>query len=223
MKVSKGIRILKAIKNPKSALPTLLSNLGIFDKLIIFTNYIFDYSRNIETSKIVANSDLYAMDPFSQTHATHYGPYPVFMLWILKGTFKKYNSFHFIDIGCGKGRVCFYATKIFQNITGIDFSPILIDGAKQNLKKFNIPFKRKINFELIDARRYLLPNENCVIFMFNPFDDFILRDFVSINESHFKNHKSIIIYANPKWADTLKSFGFVQIFEVQGVRGYSLQ
>ncbi len=223
MKIFNRIRILKAIKNPKSALPIVLIKLGIFDKLIHFTDYIFDYSRNIKTSNIVANSDLYAIDPLSQTHATHYGPYPVFMLWMLKGIFKKYNSSHFIDIGCGQGRVCFYATKMFQRVTGIDFSPILIDEAKQNLKNFDNPSKREITFELIDARRYLLPNEKCVIFLFNPFDDFILKDLLFNNEFHFRNYKSIIIYANPKWSDTLKSFGFVQIFEVQGVHGYSLQ
>jgi SAM-dependent methyltransferase len=223
MEISNMIRVLKAIKNPKSAFLILLLRLGVFDKLIYFTDYIFDYSNNIKTSEIVDNSDLYAIYPLSQTHATHYGPYPVFMLWMLKGIFKKYNSFHFIDIGCGKGRVCFYAIKIFQTVTGIDFSAKLIDEARQNLSNFNIPYKREINFELIDDRRYLLPNEKCVIFLFNPFDDFILKDFLLINESHFRNHKSFIIYANPKWPDALKSFGFVQVFEVQGVRGYSLQ
>jgi SAM-dependent methyltransferase len=223
MKILSKIKILNAIKNPKSALPIVLLKLGIFDKLIYFTDYIFDYSRNIKTSNIVTNSDLSAIDPLSQTHATHYGPYPVFMLWMLKGTFKKYNSSHFIDIGCGKGRVCFYASKMFQRVTGIDFSPILIDEAKQNLINFNTSFKRDINFELIDARRYLLPNEKCLIFMFNPFDDFILKDLLHNNKFHFRNHNSVIIYANPKWSDTLKSFGFVQIFDVQGVHGYTLQ
>jgi SAM-dependent methyltransferase len=223
MKILNRNRILKVIENPKSALPILLIKLGIFNKLIHFTDYMFDYLRNIKTSEIVYNSDLYAIDNFSQTHATHYAPFSVFMLWMLKDTFKKCNSSHFIDIGCGKGRVCFYATKMFQRVTGIDFSPILIDEAKQNLKNFDVPYKNELNFELLDARRYLLPNEKCVIFMANPFDDLILKEFLFINESHFRNYKSVIIYATPKWGDTLISFGFVQIFEVQGVRGYSLQ
>jgi hypothetical protein len=98
---------------------------------------------------------------------------------------------------------------MFQRVTGIFFSPILIDEAKPNLINFNTPFKRNINFELIDARRYLLPNEKCLIFLFNPFDDFILKDLLYNNKLHFRNYKSVIIYANPKWSDTLKYFGFV--------------
>ena len=96
MKISNSSKILKAIKNPKSLLLLLLIKLGVINKIIYITDYIFDYSRNIKTSEIVASSELNSVDPLSQNHATQYAPYPVFMLWILKGTFKKYNSSHFI-------------------------------------------------------------------------------------------------------------------------------
>jgi SAM-dependent methyltransferase len=47
---------------------------------------------------------------------------------------------HFIDIGCGKGRVlCVAAHFGFKNITGIDFSKELCDQAKINLEKTKKP------------------------------------------------------------------------------------
>jgi SAM-dependent methyltransferase len=221
MKYQIKSKILKGIKDPKSALVFFLLKIGIFNQVIYFVDYIFDHYRNIETSKIIVNSDLDSIDALSQVHATKYEPLPVFMLWLLKGIFKKYNSYHFIDIGCGKGRVCFYATKIFRRVTGIDFSPKLINEANNNLKNINISFKGEIEFTLADARRYVLPNEHCVIFIANPFDDYILKEFLSLNEPHFKSYKSIIIYAYPEWADTLLSFGFIQIFAIQRMQGYS--
>jgi SAM-dependent methyltransferase len=223
MIISDSNRFLKAIKDQKSVVLIILLKLEIFNKIIRITDYVFDYSRNINTSNTVANADLDAIDPISQSHATHYAPYPIFMLWMLKRTLMNYNSYHFIDIGCGNGRVCFYATKIFSKVTGIDFSPRLIDEAKHNLEGFNKYYPKEINFILIDARGYLLPDEKCVIFMFNPFDDIILKDFLLINEHHFRDHKSVIIYANPQCADTLISLGFDQIFEIQGVRGYLIR
>jgi hypothetical protein len=121
MKILNKINIVNVIKNPKSALPLVLLKLGIFDKLIHFTDYIFDYSINIKTSNIVTNSDLYAIDPLSQNHATHCGPYPVFMLWMLKGTFKKYSSSHFIDIGLERKEFVSMLQKCFKGLQAYFF------------------------------------------------------------------------------------------------------
>jgi SAM-dependent methyltransferase len=216
-------KILKGIKDPKSALVFLLLKIGIFNKVIYLVDYIYDHSKNIETSILVGESDLDSIDGLSQAHANKYAPTPVFMLWMLTGIFKKYKSYHFIDIGCGKGRACFYATKIFRRVSGIDFSPKLINEANQNLKNINMSSKQEIELKLADARRYVLPNENCVIYLGNPFDNHILKEFLSLNKSHFKNYKSIIIYIYPEWADTLISFGFIQLFTIQRIQGYSFQ
>jgi SAM-dependent methyltransferase len=215
-------KTLTAINNPRQTIIILLYKFRIFKYVNSIVDYIFDYSNNIVTSGNVAISDLGAIDYLSQTHANRYGPARILYLWMSHGIFTKYKSYHFVDIGCGEGRACFYATKTNKRVTGIDFSPILIDKAKKNLANFTVPNQVNLTFELKDARQYLLPNEKCVVWLFSPFDDFILNEFLCINESNFRNHRSVIVYNTPNCPDTLKTWGFVKIYEQIGTHVYSL-
>ena len=114
---------------------------------------------------------------------------------------------HFIDIGCGKGKQCIYAKKYFNinSIVGIDFSKELIDIANQNLSNLNY---KNINFFVADAIEWKLPDEYCIVFLYNPFNEVILEKFILNNFNHFKDHKSIVCYANDMHRKILTNFGF---------------
>ena len=51
--------------------------------------------------------------------------------------------------------------------------------------------------------------------MFNPFDDVILERFVRHNLDHFRQHRSVIAYANDVQRMTLVRFGFETIYRNQ--------
>jgi 2-polyprenyl-3-methyl-5-hydroxy-6-metoxy-1,4-benzoquinol methylase len=61
-----------------------------------------------------------------------------------------------LDVGCGTGRHAInLATKGYNNITGVDLSPSLIQAAKENAKSRNV----RVDFRVSDAREMPFENE----------------------------------------------------------------
>ena len=57
-----------------------------------------------------------------------------------------------------------------------------------------------------DASKYILEDKSYFIFMFNPFDEFIMKKFIKNNYSNFVKNKSVIAYSNSNELETLKKF-----------------
>ena len=51
---------------------------------------------------------------------------------------KKYKKKKHLDIGCGSGDLCFYASKITKQSIGIDFSSKMISIANNKFNKRNL-------------------------------------------------------------------------------------
>lgn len=164
----------------------------------------------------MSNENLVADNKDSLSHATAYVPVWSRNLRELLSESKKtgYDFENFIDIGSGKGKACFYARakEPLKNIIGVEFSKPLIDIANRNKEKSNA---NNINFINSDATEFDLPNQANLIFMFNPFDSVVLEKFIYNNINHFKNHNSVIAYANDTQRMTLTTFGFETIFRNQ--------
>jgi SAM-dependent methyltransferase len=206
------LRILRMLgKNPLSFLKRLFHFIFYFAIEIskFIRGYIFDKCYHIKTSGDVEISDLVLSSPKNSLKGAHkYQPIALSHLDKIFNFLKDKHNFHFIDIGCGKGRVCFYAALHDKKITGIDFSESLINLANANLKKFSNPNQAEINFYVADARSYLLPDEKCMVFLFNPFNDIILKDFLEINKNHFLKYNSEIIYHNDVYKNVFDDMGF---------------
>ena len=135
-----------------------------------------------------------------------YSPY--YLKKLLKEAKKfSFKPINFIDIGSGKGRVCLYANKYykFENIYGIEIDRELSKISKKNYKKTNY---RNINFINKNCLEFKIPNNSSYIFMFNPFNEKILKQFILNNIKHFKKYNSILIYANPIHFKILEDIGF---------------
>jgi len=188
-----------------------------------FTSYKFDKTYNISTSGEIGRELLGAGDKNSMSHATYYQAVPMEYLDILFDLLQGDSSqVHFVDIGCGKGRACFYACQKYKNVTGIDFSPSLIADAQKNLQAFSGAIKGQINFELKDASLYDLPDEPALVYLYNPFDEYILRKFIIRNIEHFTKHKSRIAYVNDVCHDLLIKCGFTREMKYNARRGISI-
>lgn len=89
----------------------------------------------------------------------------------------KTKDFTFVDIGCGKGRALFVAEYCgYNHLIGIELDDALLNEAKENLKSY--AFKREdSSFSFIhqNAVDYPYKNEACVYFLFNPFNEDVLR------------------------------------------------
>lgn len=185
-------------------------------KIFDFEDYLFEKWHGIELSTKVSNKDLVADNKDSLSHATAYNAVWCRNLRELFHEVQKtgYDFENFIDIGSGKGKACFYAgtKRAFKKIIGVEFSKPLVAIAERNKYKAG---KDDIFFINADATEFELPNQTNLIFMFNPFDNVVLEKFISNNISHFKNHNSVIAYANDIQRLSLTKFGFETIFRNQ--------
>lgn len=122
---------------------------------------------------------------------------------------------HFVDLGSGKGKACFYAATqhAFERIVGVEFSEPLVDIANQNLALFEARHPGEaIAFLAADASTFELPHGATLVFMFNPFDGVILEHFLRHNRAHFAKHRSLVAYANDIHRSVLREQGFDAVY-----------
>jgi SAM-dependent methyltransferase len=90
---------------------------------------------------------------------------------------KDYSEYTFIDIGSGKGRVLFVAAELpFRGVVGVEFSKTLHEEAVANLARHRHWKQRCTAIESVhaNAAEYEFPEENLVLYLFNPFGPEIL-------------------------------------------------
>jgi len=156
------------------------------------------------------------------SHATIYMPISYVLLQEIFKQLPKKPAKHFLDIGCGKGRVlCVAAHLGFNNITGIDFSKQLCEDALVNLAltKEKVP---ALQYKVVtkDAMNYEIPADVDCIFLFNPFDVVIMGAVVfNIMESAQEYPRDItVVYANPLYQDLFLEEGFEEVFHTKEMK-----
>lgn len=119
------------------------------------------------------------------------------------------DSYLFFDIGCGKGRVLVMAsTWHFKRVVGIEFSKYLADIAVENVNRFKEKNSSTSDIDVIceDATAYDFPDEDALIFLFNPFKEEIMRKVLeNIRKSARTKKNRYIIYHNPVLASKIFS------------------
>ena len=185
-------------------LKTSIRDRGIRKSIIgaysYFYDYMYDLKYGIDTHSWV---DLDELD-VNENQREHAVLYQATRVVPLKRLFKDLNlpkNHVFIDIGSGKGRVLLIAADYgFKKIKGIEFSKSLCAKAENNILRFRK--KKKVATEIaiinIDAKDYQFEDDESVFFLFNPFDDIILKEVLDNIYISLKRHKRQIwmIYAN---------------------------
>lgn len=176
----------------------------------------FEKQHGLKLGGIIPHESLMGDNKNSLIHATAYYAVWCRNLRELLGEVEKTGIavHNFVDIGSGKGKACFYASKKmkFGKIIGVEFSKPIIEIAIENNKIFG---RKNIEFIQADANDFILPHGNSLVFMFNPFDNVMLDKFIENNLNHFKTHGSIIAYANDIHRKSLATYGFETIFRNQ--------
>lgn len=153
------------------------------------------------------------------SHSTIYMPasFPMLELFFTKADTR--NCKHFLDIGCGKGRALIMAAEAgTKKITGVDISRQLLDSAKKNIAKYNTTHQG-IDFIIKhdDAFYFEIADDVDIIFLFNPFDEFLMEAVAdNIEKSLAGNPRQLqIVYFNPLHKHVFLNRGFEQIFHWQ--------
>ncbi|MEP7250792.1 MAG: class I SAM-dependent methyltransferase [Ginsengibacter sp.] len=154
------------------------------------------------------------------THASIYQGANYFLLEKAFDYLKSINANgHFVDFGCGKGRVLIVAAHYgFTKLTGIDFAAALCESAKKNIQSGQSRFPLA-QFGIIcdDAANYKVQDDDIVFFFFNPFDESVMLQVAkNILKSLKEKPRTIfIVYLNPVHKEIFLSAGFTEDFHLQ--------
>jgi predicted RNA methylase len=111
-----------------------------------------------------------------------------------------FERFTFIDLGSGKGRALLLAAMYpFAHIVGVEVQPALNAIARQNIERFDEPGQQCRSIESIcaDAREYDFPLNDIVLYLFNPFPDYVLREVLTkLVDSARRVPRSIFVLYN---------------------------
>lgn len=113
----------------------------------------------------------------------------------------------FTDLGCGTGVALAYARQRydFEEFIGVEIQPELVKVANQNLSTKGMRAKTTVICE--DVRAHQLCDARHVLFLFNPFGQSTLRQFLGANITTLRRTRSIMLIANDHLAAVASEFG----------------
>jgi SAM-dependent methyltransferase len=172
-------------------------------------DFLFDLKYGIDTS---AWQDLAAPDIDSPNidHGKRYQPALPFSLKKVLKKFRFPSNEVLLDFGCGKGRVLMVAIACgFTEVHGVEFSRSLCDIARENIAAFLLKTGASAVVKIThqDVVDYPIQPAESVFFLFNPFDEVILRSVLeNVKASVLKHPRKIwIIYFNALHRENLES------------------
>jgi len=120
------------------------------------------------------------------------------------------DGFTFIDLGSGKGRTLLMASNYpFRRIIGVELLDELSDIARHNIAQYRSEQQKGFNVESFagNARNFEFPNEPIVLYLFNPFPDYVLRIVLeNLRVSFMTTPREIyVIYHNLAHEDMFRS------------------
>lgn len=178
----------------------------------------FDLHYGTDTSGIIKPGYL-DISADRAVHAVQYQTAIVeVFLEILSNLPIKFEDFLFIDIGSGKGRALLLASRYpFKGIKGVELSCQLHEIACRNIKIFKDDCQKCSDIESVnnDAADFELPNENTVFYLFNPFHEEVMSEFVmNLETSIQKNPRDIyIVYLKPLHRNIFDKSSIFEIYK----------
>jgi SAM-dependent methyltransferase len=110
------------------------------------------------------------------------------------------ETYTFIDLGSGKGRALLLAAMYpFNRIIGVEVQPGLDAIARRNVEAFarSGQLCHRIECFCSDAREYDFPPTNLLLYLFNPFPDYVLREVLAnLSASARQAPRSIFVLYN---------------------------
>lgn len=150
------------------------------------------------------------------SHSTMYMPVSYALLEEALKEIPARHKRHFLDIGCGKGRaMCVAAYFGFSKVSGVDFSEVFCAAAEKNLSVTQQKFPQlHFSVSVQDAAVTQIPDDVDCIFLFNPFDETIMKKVLeNIKQSLLRNPRHLhVIYSNPLYKNLFTSNGFSQSY-----------
>lgn len=110
------------------------------------------------------------------------------------------SRYHFVDLGCGKGRVLLLASQHpFRSITGIELHPDLARTARANVARWLRCPRACNNITVLsgDVLSVPLPDGPLVLFLFNAFAAEVMRALVQRLRAEAQDRPIHLLYLHP--------------------------
>lgn len=137
-----------------------------------------------------------------------------------------YGRFTFVDFGSGKGKALLLAAEWpFKAIVGVEFAPQLHRIAEANILSYRSASQRCHALRAIcaDATDFVLPDEPCVLYFYNPFGEVVLSQVLAnVRRSLEARPRDLwVCYANPYAHGPLDDAPFMMlVYAAAGFRIY---
>jgi predicted RNA methylase len=190
---------------------------------LLIDDGLYDHKMGLETSRLVKLADL-GLDA-AQLDAAHsnasgfaYIPTPPRRLAAIFAELDiRHSEYTFIELGSGMGRVVFGAAAYpFHKVVGVEFSPELHTIAMRNLSNISHTVKAA-DIELLcqDAQDYTYPPGNCVVYLFNPFREPVLRTVLDNLRRAFATSDAelYVLYMHPVLGELLAALPFLSMLK----------
>jgi SAM-dependent methyltransferase len=169
----------------------------------IIEDWLFDYRHQSETSSKLEIGD-YEPSLKHLKHVVPYQPVPARSFRYLMRQLMLPPDSVFVDVGCGKGRaLLLVADRGFKRLVGIDISPKLCAVAERNLSVLR---ERRaapeVSVVAADILEYQFRHDENVFFLYNPFDEVVISQFLAKVEQSIKAvpRQIWLIYLKPRTA-----------------------
>lgn len=110
-------------------------------------------------------------------------------------------DFTFVDLGSGRGRVVLEAARRpFRSIVGIEFAETLHEDATTNLRHWprSLMACREVDLVLDDATTAALPDDDLVVYMFDPFAPRLMTRIAARLAEHGRRRRLYVILVDPQ-------------------------
>lgn len=148
-----------------------------------FTRHPFDVAEHVQTSGLIPGRFLKTGHAHDRHSTAYFGVAPSVFHALLKRWQKTkpivpLEQFTFIDIGAGMGRAMLLASQYpFAKVEGIELNPALAAIARENIHGWQSAGRAvaPMHVTCSDALQFTLPNGPCLVFLFNPFGESVMR------------------------------------------------
>ena len=178
-------------------------------------NWLWDMRHGVNTRQRIPVSEL-ALEglPNSENAEAYTASTPALLdrLGVLN---LDWNSFVFVDLGCGKGKALLLAARFsFMRVIGVELSDKLARLARQNVSTYRYSDLKCRNIEVLngDAAAYMFPAERLMVYCFNSFSGAVVREVLrNLNQSLQQHPRAAyFLYVNPVWESVFVECGFMR-------------
>jgi SAM-dependent methyltransferase len=128
-----------------------------------------------------------------------------------------FSEYTFIDMGSGKGRMLFVAAEYpFRKVVGVEFATELHEQARENIARYRHAKRRCGEIESVaaDAAEYEFPEDNLVLYLFNPFGPEVMgRMLANLERSIERCPRHVIVMMLwPEHADLVADMRGIEVY-----------